>query len=287
MRESDSEEMSQNPFDQKKRAILSQIESTDETHPDASPKGTLDVLLLPLIDVINSHSDYVTTSSCSGRVSVFLEGMKTASELGGKGDGGKWLFITHDPEELKSTDWWSLVTDHREHVSESDVSAGVSSIGNGEPAKYDGQRYVLYKFEAMILHVKCRDRASASALYTAAMSCGFRESGIGSNDLVGIRISLRLDVPIAYLNNDGTTTPLVPRQYIDHLQTISLDLFNKNTAKINQLHRTVASMIQAQQTAANKPQTAKETKEQRRERKHREGLLIQAQTRQITPEAPL
>lgn len=63
------------------------------------------------------------------------------------------------------------------------------------------------------MHVKCRNLPTASALYTAAMACGFRESGIGSNNLVGIRISLKLDAPLGYLvlassfhTDDDTTT---------------------------------------------------------------------------------
>ncbi|KAG5485502.1 hypothetical protein LSCM1_07587 [Leishmania martiniquensis] len=38
---------------------------------DLSPKGSVDVKCLPVMDVLNTHEDYITTSSCSGRISLF------------------------------------------------------------------------------------------------------------------------------------------------------------------------------------------------------------------------
>jgi tRNA wybutosine-synthesizing protein 3 len=129
-----------NSFDQKKASIIAQIDGTDEKNPDASPKGTIDEPIIPLIKLINSHSDMVTTSSCSGRVSVFLEGVKVKNDeekLGGKGDGGKWLFITHDPNELNETGWWARA---KNYVDDHDCSGP--------------RRFLIYKFEAMV----CRSR---------------------------------------------------------------------------------------------------------------------------------
>lgn len=145
------------PFAQKKRSILAQISTTSETNPDASPKGTLDVHLLDLIRLINAHQDMVTTSSCSGRLSVFLEGEKGAAadeeagddagdagggreKVGGKGMGGKWLFVTHEPDEVVTQSWWPEVTGYKEAVA-----AAVK-----QQADLRSRRYVLYKFEAMV-----------------------------------------------------------------------------------------------------------------------------------------
>ncbi|VVT51128.1 uncharacterized protein SAPINGB_P002993 [Magnusiomyces paraingens] len=228
------------PFGQKKKHILQQLEQTDVEHPDASPKGTVDVPLLPLIHLINSHPDMVTTSSCSGRVSVFLEGDRvvpatvavTASEgsenadtrakIGGKGAGGKWIFVTHDPTELDTDAWLKQVKEYHEEnpLAENTV-----------------KRYLQYKFEAMILHVKCRDLATAQKLYTIAMGCGFRETGIGSNDLVGIRISIRLDVPLGYLDTaTGRIHLLVPDDYIRELDEMSLARFQENARRRDTLY---------------------------------------------------
>ena len=102
-------------FIRKKVAILSQLSVPDAEYTDASPKGSVDAGIRTLIDEINVHDGLVTTSSCAGRVSVYLEGRKKAagevteeggareaanqgSAVGGKG-GGEWLFVSHDPVE--------------------------------------------------------------------------------------------------------------------------------------------------------------------------------------------
>lgn len=123
-------------FKLRKEKILSQLSVPDEQYTDASPKGSVDAGIRHLIAQINAHAGLVTTSSCAGRVSVYLEGRKSAaggkgpapddgqrempeggesqsrrriggggggnangnagSSAGGKG-GGEWLFVSHDP----------------------------------------------------------------------------------------------------------------------------------------------------------------------------------------------
>lgn len=108
----------------------------------------MDAGIRDLIDEINAVDGLVTTSSCAGRVSVFLEGQKrgtapagamaeegegqlqlpghpqadlmdeqeeggageagvmlppppTLAGVGGKGGGGKWLFVSHDPVQME------------------------------------------------------------------------------------------------------------------------------------------------------------------------------------------
>jgi tRNA wybutosine-synthesizing protein 3 len=119
-------------FALKKQKILSQLSVPDADYTDASPKGSVDAGIRHLIDQTNAHEGLVTTSSCAGRVSVYLEGVKAAtagggpqgrsgsaedagptaggsggeeheqrgqaSSAGGKG-GGEWLFVSHDPVE--------------------------------------------------------------------------------------------------------------------------------------------------------------------------------------------
>jgi tRNA wybutosine-synthesizing protein 3 len=139
------------------------------------------------------------------------------------------------------------------------------------------------------------------------MAAGFRESGIGSNNLVGIRISLKLDVPIAKL--DPATSQLVPlvsdEFVIDHLDLMMRDRFRENFRRRDVLRRGIArdfftrknsqeeseistfkrftdeaQSLSATSTAAAVRATTsangKEDKEARRERKRREGLLRQA-----------
>lgn len=115
-------------FQTRKQKILEDLSVPDEEYTDLSPKGSVDVNIRPLIRDINGLPGLVTTSSCAGRISVFLEGGQGASEddsgsnslqrtgiedgpseergqaerqgqfapTGGKGSG-KWLFVSHDP----------------------------------------------------------------------------------------------------------------------------------------------------------------------------------------------
>jgi tRNA wybutosine-synthesizing protein 3 len=97
-----------NRFETRKQHILAQLEFPDSEYHDLSPKGSVDERIRGLIDEINTIEGLVTTSSCSGRISVFLEGHKAGSDdelqedsaqsragPGGKGGGGAWLFISH------------------------------------------------------------------------------------------------------------------------------------------------------------------------------------------------
>lgn len=118
-------------FSLRKQKILSQLSVPDAEYTDASPKGSVDEGIRGLIGRINAREGLVTTSSCAGRVSVYLEGRRSGgrksqavgdgrgdgkengdegggqdegrlgaaavgSAVGGKG-GGEWLFVSHDP----------------------------------------------------------------------------------------------------------------------------------------------------------------------------------------------
>lgn len=255
-------------FDQKKYHILQEIGLNSEGNPDASPKGTIDTLCIPLITLINSHKDMVTTSSCSGRLSVFLEGNKgyqgvSASEevnkeqykIGAKGDGGHWLFVSHEKDDIK--EWW------KEEYIKFDLDSEVKSDD------YDvSTRYVLFKYEPLIFHVKCRDFESASRLYSTAMGCGFRESGIGANNNVAIRISIKLDIPIGYMNRDGDIVNVVNESYLMMITKLAYDRFLENERKMELLY----SRIEKEVIQYVKKEAHTESKEERKERKIREGM---------------
>ena len=101
-------------FEIRKQKILEQINVPDGEYHDLSPKGSIDAPIRELISEINDIDGIVTTSSCSGRISIFLEGRKAENDIiksgeegeesragpGGKGGGGTWLFISHDPVEV-------------------------------------------------------------------------------------------------------------------------------------------------------------------------------------------
>lgn len=111
----------QTSFQLKKSTILDQLSVPATSYNDLSPKGSVDAGIRDLIDEINTIEGYVTTSSCAGRVSVFLEGerrrdnlgsnededaeTRTRAGVGGKGGDGRWLFVSHDPVDLSSPEF--------------------------------------------------------------------------------------------------------------------------------------------------------------------------------------
>lgn len=252
----------QDPFNQKKDAILKEIGATNGGIPDSSPKGTIDEKCIPIINTINGHEDMVTTSSCSGRVSVFLEGIKDGEDLkiGAKGREGRWIFVTHNAEDL---DQWYKSVDFN-YCPEEQFTALVNT----------NSRFILYKFEPLILHVKCRDLDTANILYTTAMNCGFRESGIGSNNIVAIRISIKLDIPIGYAPENDSLVSFVTADYLELITKLSHDRFTENFKKLDVLHRAIKDM--------HKPtQTPKESKDEKRLRKMQEGMARQESVRAL------
>ncbi|KAJ9612053.1 hypothetical protein H2200_003648 [Cladophialophora chaetospira] len=61
-------------FTAKKSQVLTALHRPADAYTDNSPKGSVDVQIQELIDEINAYEGLVTTSSCAGRVAVFVEG---------------------------------------------------------------------------------------------------------------------------------------------------------------------------------------------------------------------
>ena len=141
-------------FVSKKEKILEQLAVPNSEYTDASPKGSVDEGIRDLIDEINTHEGLVTTSSCAGRVSVFLEGRKTQLDpeetvqlagVGGKGGGGKWLFVAHDPIQTRGdyeTRNWAVVLGFQ--ASSVELNHSSSDRGNEE------RRLIHLKFEPLV-----------------------------------------------------------------------------------------------------------------------------------------
>ena len=159
--------MRQNPqvlpsFTAKKNTILASLSTPESTYKDLSPKGSVDAAIKPLIDRINALEGVVTTSSCAGRVSVFLEGRKQGKRLGGRGDdqgfgkesevpggkgmGGKWLFVSHEPVDLsKRGKGKEFLTDFLGLNSSRAQDQALALSG-----EVDGTRLVRFQFEPMV-----------------------------------------------------------------------------------------------------------------------------------------
>ncbi|KAI5778721.1 methyltransferase TYW3-domain-containing protein [Geopyxis carbonaria] len=276
-------------FDLRKARILADIASPA---PDASPKGSIDVQILPLIDRLNSHADVVTTSSCSGRVSVFLEGRKKTSAsrehsnagpdtmpaaasaanagAGGKGDGGKWLFVSHDPINT-------------EGLSTPAIAELLLGQKTADQLQYEGSvkmstRFVHFKFEPMILHIQTRNLETAQCIVSTALSCGFRESGIMNSTtsrhrfpIVAVRCAgLSMDSPIGVYDEDtGAVRRLVSDETLAVLVQFSNLKFEENIQRVQGLASTLEAALFEE---ASQTPTQWEDKEVRKARKRAEGL---------------
>ena len=141
-------------FEARKQKILEQLGAPDGEYHDLSPKGSVDAPIRDLIREINALDGIVTTSSCSGRISVFLEGrkadvgsLKPAEEdeesragPGGKGGGGTWLFISHDPVEVPEAPF-------PDFTSKFGLEKAVSGATSGLDIQ---RRFIHLKFEPMV-----------------------------------------------------------------------------------------------------------------------------------------
>ena len=152
---------------------------------DKSPKGCLDPHIAPLVRAINAHPDYVTTSSCAGRIVLWAEPARAepsgAERGGGEAEaeyvGGRWLLCEHahvslpqvealiPPEGEASTDATQVASTHQ---------PAMRSRGDDRGMMWQ----VTLKHEPAILHVQCRDPGAAQLLLHLSLTSGFRESGI-------------------------------------------------------------------------------------------------------------
>ena len=81
-------------FDQRKTKILQGLASDE---PDLSPKGKPDEQIIELLQLLNAHEKYVTTSSCSGRAVIYLDADKSTQD---KESRGRWLMNEHSPFQI-------------------------------------------------------------------------------------------------------------------------------------------------------------------------------------------
>jgi tRNA wybutosine-synthesizing protein 3 len=152
-------------FVAKKQKILQQLAVPAGQYDDLSPKGSVDEGIRDLIDEINALTGCVTTSSCAGRISVFLEGRKSTfsgnfdcdrivnggrveaaskgAGIGGKGGGGRWLFVSHDPVDVQQhAGTWTELFGMQSGQSRGEELLSLSTTRD--------TRLIHYKFEPMV-----------------------------------------------------------------------------------------------------------------------------------------
>ena len=135
---------------------------------DKSNVGSWDDHIVELCDTINSSSDYFTTSSCSGRITLVDDRGKKSKDV--------FLFRSHGKiefDELKKG-----------------LLDAVAKVSEG---------VVMFKQEPCLVVVSCRDKESQWELFSHARNNGWKKSGILSVDrklLVELMSSERLEFPV-------------------------------------------------------------------------------------------
>ena len=226
---------------------------------DKSPKGSVDELIQPLVDLLNQHPSFSTLSSCSGRIALFDPGQTLQhepaaaaneehdvqaqhamdderSKSSGKGRG-TWLLSSHD------------ILNDNVLIQLLDSSSSSSTM--------------VFKHEPLLLHVAACNVERGRQLLTLALGLGFRESGLVVTETrvtVAIRgLSLGMTVPLA---REG---PLRPSdQYLIAVMQQANERMRINQDKLKQLHQQVAESLfqrgdntyQSQQEEANKIQVS-------------------------------
>ncbi|KAF5019302.1 hypothetical protein F66182_8695 [Fusarium sp. NRRL 66182] len=273
-------------FVERKKKILDQLSIPDTEYTDASPKGSVDEGIRDLIDEINQQSGFVTTSSCAGRVSVFLEGRRVVVDaegedeqvagVGGKGAGGAWLFVSHDPvpDEDENGDWSSVFG--LENSTEAQDTAGAVKE----------RRLIHFKFEAMILHVLTASPEHAQILLRCGLQAGFRESGAlnitpSAKDAVTPMVAIRT-MGLAFESLvgqqlDGHRQRIVSSEYLHTLVQIANERFVENKKRIERFRNAFRDAVSAPAPRRNPEGQEWEDAAARRERKRAEGLRRRAE----------
>jgi tRNA wybutosine-synthesizing protein 3 len=310
-------------FLSKKNSILSQLALDPSDYDDKSPKGSVDIQILDLIRLINNVDGWVTTSSCAGRVAVFVEGPKKelpsydsaansagADEAqsddhaaspavvngiglssgiktapGGKG-GGRWLYVSHDPPDVPDP-----------QVVGSEHWTQKFGLSRGRTSSHQSQLIHL-TYSPLILHVLCATLDYAKPLLAAAINAGFRESGVqslkaldpdydGDGVMVAIRTNGIVFESVIGLYNfpSDTAAAVVSEEYLAMCAGIVQERFRWNELRKARLVHELDGALKRMGTGKNAKQT--ESKDDRRQRKRREGLAIQKKQQAARREASM
>ncbi len=186
-------------FDDIKKGILWKMHNLDKSH-----KKSIDEKIRKLCEIINEKNNYVTTSSCSGRISV-TKHKETKSP-------NAWIFKSHDKISVKDLLNLELPED-----------------------------LCLLKMESAILHVACDSIDSAKKLLNIARECGFKRSGIISikpnKKVIEILSTESLAVPFS---KDGTL--LVSKEYLELCVDLANKKLERTHEKIKKLEEAVKTI---------------------------------------------
>lgn len=187
-------------FEKQKVACLSQV--------DLSKKGSIDDQIKNLVQYINAKENFFTTSSCSGRISIFSE---LADQ---KKKQCEWLYVTHDAA-----------------IKEEVINSLKDCKGSA-----------VFKFEPFVLHVQCRNLECGQQMLKAALISGFKNSGIvigrKANVIVAVRSTQSLEVPLVHLGEQ-----MVSHKYVEFLVDIANNKLEDNQTRIDRFFKNLKDVL--------------------------------------------
>ena len=199
------------PLPQMKKAV----HDIEKSSLDKSPKGFVDPLILPFMEVINKSKSFSTTSSCSGRIAIFAE--KSSEKQ------GFWLFVSHEPHnDINSLFKHKVVVQNNWNI-----------------ADFEGMQMISFKFEPFILHVSSPNAEAGQELLNVVFEAGYRTSGLVNGKkrcMVVIKDTLKIDSPIGYYDSvTDTVNLIVENTYLELLLALGNEKFHANNAKMAKL----------------------------------------------------
>ena len=188
-----------------------------EERNDKSIKGSIDILIVDLMKLINARDEYCTTSSCSGRICVLSDELPQPSDAV-KSKKCSFYIVSHEP---------LLVCDMLGVLNNISCSTKL-------------------KFEGFVMHVRCLSLTDAQKMLAAAIAAGFRNSGITlgkkcQNIIVAVRGTLCLEVPLT--NNRGEM--LVDANYVSHIVNLANEKLKENSRRINVFEKNLEKLFAA------------------------------------------
>ncbi|KAH9450003.1 hypothetical protein MJO28_014256 [Puccinia striiformis f. sp. tritici] len=275
---------------------------------DKSTKGTIDEPIRRFLDLINVQPDWISTSTCSGRLVSYLPGpsaettslpddnntpdpflsspassQRVRPAVNGKG-GGTWLFVSHSTLET------SQLSDPIKTLFGGNYRLE-SLTPNPNSWRCDSSSLVVhFVYQPPVFHLLVRSVAIAVPILTTAIGAGFRNSGITIGHRGRVILAIRastggLDVPIAIKikptevpasSTDqvapGTLQLLVSLDYLSKLLLQGNQLMQQNEAKLQRLFDALSTSFHPSKSSDELWESA----EDRRQRMRSEGLAARA-----------
>ena len=229
-------------FDARKRREIANLAfGDDDGKRDASRAGAVDARAARTVRAVCESANYFTTSSCSGRISVFGDAPVRDDDDGAeeRTKGGLWAYVSHDPADAEEV---------LRAIAEAEAMDGGG--GGGGCAST-----LTLRFEPFILSVEARDVEHGAAFVKCARECGYRESGITACEkrvICAARCQIRMEAPVRVggtriVDDDGVRT----------LVALANEKFDANAQRMERFYEGFQRLVRAEaSTAAEAAETS-------------------------------